>query len=159
MAEALNVIIVESTKSSIRSLAEVKAHTHGLNAKRSSILNKIPNIGDYVEFEKDYIEESDLAYLTAWTDNEFAWLTGKNHDLLYHGEKYHCCFDENLTEALLSKKYSIYMHSHPDEDNPVPSKADRNVLIQIGQKTSKIISATTKRVIEYSSNSFLDYLL
>lgn len=150
---------IESTKSNIISLAAVHEHRAELNAKRRSILDKIPEIGNYKEFSKEHIEADDLAYLTAYTDCEFAWLKGKHHDILFHGEKYRCSFDKDLSDDLESHKYELYMHSHPDEDDPVPSIADRDVLIRIKQTNSKIISSTTRRIVEFTSNQCLDYLL
>jgi len=150
---------IESTKSNIISLAAVHEHRAELNAKRKSMLEKVPEIGDYKEFPKGYIEADDLAYLTAYTDCEFAWLSGKKQDILFHGEKYRCSFDKELSDDLEARKYELYMHSHPDEDEPVPSIADRDVLVRINQTSSKIISSTTRRVIDFTSNQCLDYLL
>ncbi len=47
-----------------------------------------------------------------------------------------------------------YAHSHPNEDNPIPSNDDRRTLKIIHQKNSIIVSATTGRVVEYSQNQF-----
>ena len=152
-------IKIESTQSKIVSLKKVHEKKANLNAHRSGLLEKIPNIGDYGIFPKGHIDLEDLAFLTAATDCEFAWLSGKRDDILFHGERYRCSFDHKISEYLKTRKYSLYAHSHPDEDNPEPSVADRTTLEIIEQDQSMIISATTLRVTKYSNNQCLDYLL
>ena len=122
-------------------------------------MKRIPNTGDYDKFEKGHVTEEDLAYLTASTGCEFALLKGKRNDILFHGEANECSFDKTVSEYLRSHKYKLYCHSHPYEDIPVPSIADRVTLDDIGQENSLIISATTLRVTKYSNNQCLDYLL
>ena len=150
---------IESTKSKITALKKVHEKKAELNKHRSGLLKRIPNIGEYEIFEKGHVTLEDLAYLTAFTDCEFALLKGKKNDILFHGERNKCCFDTNISEYLRSHKYKLYAHSHPYEDNPVPSVADRTTLEDIGQESSLIISATTFRTTKYSNNQCLDYLL
>lgn len=100
----------------------------------------------------------DLAYLTAKTGHEFAILRGKNEDVLFHGENSRCTFDDNLVEDLLNNRLSIYGHSHPGEDTPVPSPQDRETLKQIGQSSSKLISGRTGIEITFTTNVFDDFL-
>lgn len=101
---------------------------------------------------------NDLAYLTAKTGHEFAILRGKSEDILFHGEHLRCTFDDILVEMLLNKHISIYGHSHPGEDIPVPSPQDRQTLKQIGQLSSKMISGRTGIEIQFTADLFDDIL-
>ena len=152
-------IYIKSKQSKIVALDSIRRNRAKLNSHRMELLKKVPNSSDYAYFPKNHIKEEDLAFLTAYTYCEFAWLIGKTDDILFHGEKYCCSFNEELSLLLKSKKYELYSHSHPDEDNPEPSIADRNTLTIIKQEQSRIISATTLRVTNYSNNKCLDYLL
>ncbi len=154
-----STVSIESTKSKITALKKVHDKKAKLNKHRCGLLNRVPNDGDYEFFAKGHVTIEDLAYLTACTGCEFALLKGKKNDVLFHGGKYNCSFDKVLSDSLKSHKYKLYAHSHPDEDNPVPSVADRNTLEAIGQDHSLIISATTLRITRYSNNQCLDYLL
>lgn len=69
-----------------------------LNKTKQAMLDRILDVGDYEKFRKNHVSIEDLAYLTAATDCEFALLEGKTDDILYHGEKYRCCFDETLSD-------------------------------------------------------------
>lgn len=98
----------------------------------------------------------DLAFLTAKTDHEFAILRGKKEDILFHGEHTRCAFDGVLVDMLLNRHLSLYGHSHPGEDVPVPSLQDRSTLKRIGQTDSKLISSVTGLEITYSACLFDD---
>ncbi|MBO4953231.1 MAG: hypothetical protein J6C99_10050 [Lachnospiraceae bacterium] len=148
------MLVFSSTKSTRRSLEEVKNGKAGLNQHRKYLLSRVPKSGDYANFQKDTITMKDLAYLTAKTGHEFALLTGKREDVLYHGYPTECVFIDLLYDALKAKHLRIYGHSHPAEIFPVPSGADRETLKEIHQKKSKIISAMSCIEITYTANRF-----
>lgn len=150
---------IESTQSKIVSLKSIHDRKADLNSHRRMLLDKVSQIGEYSFFMKGHVTVEDLAYLTAYSGCEFALLTGKSDDILFHGDKYSCQFDAFISELLKKHKYSLYAHSHPDEDEPEPSIADRNTLSIIKQDSSQIISATTLRITKFSYNQCLDYLL
>ena len=152
-------IEIESTQSKIISLKSIHEGKADLNSHRKALLEKVSETGDYERYPKGHVTIEDLAYLTAYSDCEFALLAGKNEDILFHGEKYSCKFNDELSEYLKSHKYTLFAHSHPDEDEPEPSIADRNTLTIIKQDSSQIISATTLRITRFSNNQCLDYLL
>ena len=143
-----------STQSLRISLASIRDGNGGLDPHRQAMLNKVPNSGDWESFSLNHIEMKDLAYLTAKTGHEFAILRGKNEDILFHGDNMHCSFDEELAEMLRNKHLYIYGHSHPGEEYPDPSQQDRNVLIEIGQSSSKLISGRTGVEITYTADMF-----
>ena len=136
------------------SLEAVKAGSGGLDAHRTSMLNRVPEINDWARFPPNHLKMGDLAYLSAKTGHEFAILRGKREDILFHGDARRCSFDDILVDMLMSGKLQIYGHSHPGEDTPVPSPEDRKTLSLIRQLSSKLISALTGNEITYTSNPF-----
>ena len=145
---------LSSTQSLQTSLLSLKAGIGGLDAHRSSMLNRVPDIGDWAQFKLRHLEMKDLAYLTAKTGHEFAILRGKNEDILFHGEVNKCSFEGILVHMLRERKLILVGHSHPCEKRPIPSSGDRNVLREIGQSKSKIISGLTGYEIEFSCDPF-----
>ena len=100
------------------------------------------------------MELIDLAYLTAKTGHEFAILRGKDIDILFHGDSRHCEFPETLVEMMIGHKVEIIGHSHPGEDAPVPSLADRVALIKLGQKRSVVVSGRTGMMRPFGQSAF-----
>lgn len=144
-----------STQVSLASLREKQA---GLNQHRQSILNRVPDQNSWGQFKSGYISFEDIAYLSAATDDEFALLTGKNEDVLFHGTHGNCHIEQSdvLMESLKTHKLELTIHSHPDRDRIVASSDDRKFIASIGQKTSKIISSYTGQIIEFNANMFDD---
>lgn len=147
-------ILLSSAKSIEISLEQVRQGKAGLNKHRKAILARVPDSYDWATFPKESISLKDIAYLTAQTGDEFAVLTGKKEDILFHGIKNHCIFTADLCELLISGQYKLYGHSHPGERVPMASRDDRETLKLIGQKKSRLVSAVTGREIEYSDNAF-----
>ena len=145
---------LSSGKSMQTSLSAIRAGDAGLNERRQKMLDRVPESGSFSSFSKEYIEMKDLAYLTAKTGDEFALLRGKNTDILFHGTPVNCFFEGLLEEMLLSRKVEIVGHSHPGEITPVVSADDRETLVRIGQKRSKLISAVSGECIEYGQSMF-----
>ena len=141
----------ESTRISLEAIHNGKA---SLSARRKSILARAPETGDWAKIRKGYLQIRDLAYLTAYTDHEFAILSGKHFDILFHGERLKCRFDETIEEMLLSGKLEILAHSHPGPSIPIPSPDDRIALKKIGQKESVVISATSAIEQKYGQSAF-----
>jgi len=149
-----NMFKLSSAKSLTISLNNVKRGTSGLNEHRVGLLNRVPKTGDWARFNKGSLTMKDLAFLTAKTGDEFAILCGKKEDILFHGSKYHCDFEGVLYEMLVKNKLEIYGHSHPIEPIPIPSRDDRKTLQMIGQKKSRLVSATTGKEVEFGSSEF-----
>lgn len=147
-------IALASMESMQISLASVREGTAGLNKHRKKLLEKVPNSGDWIKILSGNTTLRDIAFLTAKTGDEFAILTGKKYDILYHGCKNHCVFDDELCDLLIKGQLRIYGHSHPGEWFPMPSHDDRETLRFIGQKRSRLVSAVTGREIEFTDNVF-----
>lgn len=146
-----------SSSESIRiSLEAVRLGEAGLNQHRQSLLSRVPNQGDWVALKKDNVTVKDIAYLSAATHDEFALLRGKSRDIIFHGEREHCYFDEELIDLLKCKKLRLVVHSHPDYNDIEASDDDRVFLKHINQKKSLIVSYITGEVSEFSANMFDD---
>ena len=138
------------------SLQAIRNGKAGLDPHRQSILDRVPAQGDWAKFEPGSIELKDLAYLTAKTGDEFAFLLGKKEEILFHGDPVNCNFVGLLGEMLMAHKLEIVGHSHPAEEIPIASSNDRLALKRIGQAKSTIISAKTGMCTEFSQNEFED---
>lgn len=157
MEEKSTAIVLDSSRSTQISLEAIREGNAGLNVRRQGMLDRAPEIGDFANFRRDTLELIDLAYLTAKTGVEFAILRGKDMDILFHGDVRHCEFPVMLVEMLIAHKLEILGHSHPGEDDPVPSPGDRLALKRIGQKRSVVVSGRTGRMKEYGQSPFEDY--
>ncbi len=151
-----SVIELWSTQSMRVSLDSIRCGNGGLDARRQNMLNRVPESGDWAKFPYEHLTLKDLAYLTAKTGHEFAILRGKSEDILFHGESRRCAFDDVLVDMLLSKRLTIYGHSHPGEDIPIPSPQDRDTLKKIGQSRSKLISGMSGQEVTFTANLFDD---
>lgn len=150
----VDYVLLSSAHSMEVSLETIKRGNAGLSSRRRMLLARVPKINDWAKFDRDSISMKDIAFLSAKTDDEFAILRGKKEDILFHGSKYHCDIDGILFEMLMERKLELFGHSHPIERIPVPSDDDRNTLMLIGQKSSRIISAITGREIIYGTSRF-----
>ena len=157
MEEKPESIILDSSRSTQISLEAIREGNAGLNAHRQGMLDRAPEVGDSSIFKREALELIDLAYLTAKTGEEFAILRGKDLDILFHGDARHCEFPETIVDMLMAHKLEILGHSHPGEDDPVPSPGDRQALRIIGQNRSVVISGRTGRMKEFGKSPFEDY--
>ena len=143
-----------SPSSTRLSLQEIREGRAGLNGHRRSLLRKVPNTGDFSNFQLKSINYNDLAYLTAATGDEFALIEAKREYILFHGSTGNCVFSPEMLEMFASGKDKLLAHTHPGEEEPVASPEDVEFLRLIEQKTSVVISGRTGRYIEYKSEPF-----
>ena len=145
-----------STASTKISLEAIRNKEAGLNEHRTKLLNRVADQECWGTFPLNSIEIKDLAYLSAATGDEFALLRGKHNDFLYHGTPYRCKIeeDEDLMTLLNTHKAELVAHTHPDYETIIPSAADRKFIHSFGQKKSKIISAYSGQIVEFTSDLF-----
>ena len=77
---------LESSRSLQISLDAIRSGNAGLTEKRMKMLDRVPNIGEYASFQHNTLEIKDLAFLSAFTNHEFALLRGKKA-LSFHGQQ------------------------------------------------------------------------
>ena len=146
--------MLASTASTNKSLEAIRNKEAGLNKRRVSMLSRVPETGDWAAYKRNSIKNKDIAYLSAYTGDEFALLRGKNSDILFHGDAQHCNFGDELIELLLNKRVRLVAHTHPDFEEIFPSTDDRDFLKRIEQKDSVIVSSITGREKRFSANPF-----
>lgn len=142
----------QSFRRSLREISEGKAK---LDKRRQSILSRVPNSGDFYRFERDYISNRDLAYLSAATGTEFALFRSKHKDILIRGTAHKCDIAGDLQEEIFGRGYEWVAHSHIDRGVLKPSPQDRNTLKRLKQKTSTLVGIDGEE-ITYSQSEF-DY--
>ena len=147
---------LSSSESTRISLEAVRMGEAGLNQHRQNLLNRVPNQNDWAALQRDTVTIKDIAYLSAATHDEFALLQGKTKDIIFHGEREHCYFNDELINLLKSKKLRLVVHSHPDYNDIDPSQDDREFLQYIEQKESLIVSYITGRVQGFKADPFND---
>lgn len=146
---------VSSTHSLEVSLRDIKNGKAGFDSRRKSLFDRVPESGNFANFQVNSLITKDLAYLSAYTGHEFAILRGKKNDILYHGTSRDCTFDDDEISSLLkSGKLRLYAHSHPDYKDIIPSNDDRMFLKNIGQESSIIVSWITGKEQLFTSNLF-----
>lgn len=145
-----------STESTKISLEAIRNKDAGLNEHRQKLLQRVVDRECWGTFALNSIEIKDLAYLSAATGDEFALFRTKSNDILYHGSPLRCRIDEDedIMSLLMSHKAELIAHTHPDAGKIIPSAEDRRFIRSIGQKRSKIISAYTGQIIEFTSDMF-----
>ena len=70
--------MLSSSESIKTSLAAIRKGEAGLNSHRKSLLDRVPNTGDWSAFRKNSITNKDIAYLSAATRDEFALLRARS---------------------------------------------------------------------------------
>lgn len=70
--------MLSSSESIKTSLAAIRNGEAGLNSHRKSLLDRVPNTGDWSAFRKNSITNKDIAYLSAATRDEFALLRARS---------------------------------------------------------------------------------
>lgn len=154
MADANYDLQLSSNKSLQISLNGIRLGQAGLNTHRKNLLAKVPQSGNWNKFTKDSLTTKDLAFLSAYTNDEFAILRGKSEDILFHGTHYHCELEKELIELLKCGKLTLYAHTHVDAGPLIASLDDRNFLRAIGQKNSIVVSAYTGHEVNFTTSLF-----
>lgn len=122
-----------------------------LDNRKQSLLNRVPDPGNYASFALHTVNCEYLAYLSAKTGDEFALLRGKTEDLLYHGTPDACpIYDsEPLMFLLKSGKLRLEANSHIDLGDPTMYSRDVSLLREIGQREGRIVSSCTGEIFEF----------
>lgn len=148
-------IQASSTESYRKSLKAIVSGKAGLDKRRTNILNRVPETGDFAELERDTISDRDMAYLSAAAGHEFALFRGKHSDILIHGDHKSCNpQSKDLEDQILSGKYEWVSHTHVS-GSLMPSQGDRDTLILLHQKESLIIGVDGS-VRKFSQSVFDD---
>lgn len=106
-----------------------------------SLLNKK---GDYITSNSNDFSMKDVSIMSKETGVEFAKVTIGNRSYLIRGDRIGTDIPDNLIKKIKTESGSLEFHSHPHNDDCVPSAADcalMNTLKRLtGQRYSTIVT-------------------
>lgn len=113
-----------------------------------SLLLKMPQKGDYVAGTKSDFSMIDVSVMSKESKVEFAKVTIGNKSYLIRGDSKGTVIPNHIMSELKKGSGKLEFHSHPHNDDLVPSKADRMLVRKLskitGQKTSTIVTPNGK---------------
>ena len=100
--------------------------------------------GDYISDSKDKYSSTDVSVLSKETGVEYAKVTIGKKCYIIRGDKNGTTIPESIIARMKRESGKLDFHSHPHDDDCIPSVADRNMIKHLeqttGQKTSQIIT-------------------
>ena len=116
-----------------------------------SLLGKMPHKGDYVTGTKSDFSMTDVSVMSKESKVEFAKVTIGDKSYLIRGDSKGTVIPDHVMSELKKGSGKLEFHSHPHNDDLVPSKADRLLMRKLsrttGQKTSAIVTPNGKTAI------------
>lgn len=115
------------------------------------MLKKLQNKGDYISDSAGSFSMEDISIMSKQTGVEFACVTIDNVAYLIRGDNRGTVIPSELINLIKEKSGSLDFHSHPHNDDCIPSLSDRTLMGQLekitGQTTSKIVTPNGKTTI------------
>ena len=109
-----------------------------------SLLGKMRRKGDFVKGSKDDFNMTDVSVMSKESKVEFAKVTIGNKSYLIRGDSKETVIPDHIMSELKKGSGKLDYHSHPHDDDLVPSKGDRKMMhklsIATGQKSSIIVT-------------------
>ena len=113
-------------------------------------LSKLRNKGDIVTGNRDSFSMKDASIMSKETGVEFAKVTIGEKTYLVRGDKNGVVVPEALMKKMAKNEGKLDFHSHPYDNDCVPSRADREMLRKLknktGQTTSQIVTPNGRTV-------------
>ena len=113
-------------------------------------LSKLKNKGDIVTGNRDSFSTKDVSVMSKETGVEYAKVTIGDKTYPVRGDKNGAVVPEYLMKKMTKKGGTLDFHSHPHDNDCVPSRADREMVkslkSKIGQSTSKIVTPNGRTV-------------
>ena len=114
-----------------------------------AMIDKLPNTGDYIIGSVDDFNIQEVSIMSKETGVEFAKVTVDNKSYLIRGGPRGAVIPKELIDRMSSHNSSFDFHSHPYDDDLIPSPEDISAFIDIkrrtGQKSSMIISPNGRK--------------
>lgn len=108
-------------------------------------------MGDYVEGNRDDFSMTDVSIMSKESKVEFAKVTIGDRSYLIRGDSKGTVIPEHIMSEIKKSSGKLEFHSHPHNDDCIPSKSDRLLMhklsILTGQKTSSIVTPNGKTSI------------
>ena len=116
-----------------------------------AMMDKLPNKGDYIKGGTSDFDMRDVSVMSKETGAEFARLTIGNETYLIRGDDKGTTIPNNLIRRLRANGGTLDFHSHPHNDDLMPSQGDMALMRQLrrwtGQLTSTIVTPNGKTLI------------
>ncbi|MCC8069229.1 MAG: phage minor capsid protein [Ruminococcus sp.] len=119
-----------------------------LPEKLQDYLKFLTKENDYIEGEKNEFPMKDLSSLSKETGVEFARITIKDKTYLIRGSSRGTNISNDMLESMKKYNGTLDYHSHPHDDDNVPSQSDLDVMALLenltGQQESQIVTTNGK---------------
>ena len=119
------------------------------------LLGKMPNKGDYVTGTNSDFSMADVSIMSKEAKVEFAKVTLGNKSYVIRGDSKGTVIPENIMDEIKREHGTLEFHSHPHNDDLIPSKADRRLmhtLSQITGQTDSTIITPNGRFCSFDEN-------
>lgn len=120
-----------------------------------AMLDKLPNKGDYIKGGANDFDMRDVSVMSKETGVEFAKVTIANESYLIRGDKSETAIPDNLLQRMIRRGGSFDYHTHPHNDDLVPSWGDKELMKNLksstGQQSSMIVTPNGRTLI-YNEN-------
>jgi hypothetical protein len=114
-----------------------------------AMIEKLPNTGDYIVGSADDFNIQDVSIMSKETGVEFAKVTIGNKSYLIRGRQRGADIPKELIDKMSPHNSSFDFHSHPYDDDLIPSPEDIDAFIDIkrrtGQRSSMIVSPNGRK--------------
>lgn len=122
-------------------------------------LSKLKETGDYIKSDVDRFNMTDASIMSKETGVEFAKVTVGTETYLIRGDSKGTVIPASLLRKIKSNNGTLEFHSHPHNDDLVPSIADRKVIKQLkkltGQQNSTIVTPNGRTAV-FNENGIIE---
>jgi predicted transcriptional regulator len=122
-------------------------------------LSKLKKEGSYISGKLNSFPIEDVSIMSKETGVEFAKVTIGDKEILIRGSKKGAVIPDSIIDKIKKGKGTFDFHSHPYDNDNVPSQDDYDVMASIyhatGQKTSKIVTPNG-RITVYSHRGVVE---
>ena len=116
-----------------------------------AMLDKLPHKGDYIKGSTSDFDMRDVSVMSKETGVEFARITIGNESFLIRGDNKGTTIPQSLIRRLRESGGTLDFHSHPHNDDLMPSQGDITLMRKLrrwtGQLTSSIVTPNGKTLI------------
>ena len=113
-------------------------------------LSRLKKKGDYIAGSLEELSMTNVSIMSKETGIEFARITIGETAYLIRGDESGTTIPKRLLSKMKKSSGTLDFHSHPHNNDCIPSNADRNVMVLLeritGQRTSTIVTPNGKQV-------------
>jgi hypothetical protein len=120
-------------------------------AKIKDALSKLKSKGDHFSTQADEFSMKDISIMSKETGVEFAVVSAGNETFIIRGDTRGTDIPNSILNQIRKFGGTLNYHSHPINDDCIPSKSDRDVMSTLrrltGQKTSTIVTPNGRTTV------------